>query len=208
MSVAGPRRAQLLTIGHSVLELPRFLASLALNSVTAVADVRSKPYSRFNPAFNRESLAAALKAAGIAYVFLGEELGARRAEPEAYRAGQARYDLIRTLPAFARGLDRVRRGIETHRLALMCAEKDPLTCHRTILVCRAMRDDSLDIAHILDDGSIESSEQAERRLLGLMKISTDDLFSDYEGLVQRAYDLQSERIAYSGSRDEQAEDEA
>ncbi len=185
----------LLTIGHSDYSLERFLSLLDQYKVTAIADVRSRPYSRFAPQFNRENLSGTLKAASVSYVFLGRELGARRAEKTAYRDGQAKYELVRQLPAYHDGLQRLRNGFAAQRVALMCAERDPLDCHRTILVCRSLRDE-IAIAHILDDGSLETTEQAETRLLRLVGLPPKDLFRQRRELVEQAYDLQSERIAY------------
>lgn len=195
-------RPRLLTIGHSNHSWPVFLDLLVRHGVTAIADVRSQPYSRFNPHFKRERLAELLKEAGLGYVFLGVELGARRSEPEAYdERRQARYDLVRPLPAFQRGLDRIRQGVATHQIAVMCAEKDPITCHRTILVCHALRDELFDrgpfeIAHILADGSLESMDEAETRLLALTGVPQHDLFADRAALIDQAYAIQAARIAY------------
>ena len=187
----------LFTIGHSDHEMGKFVSLLARHGVNAVADVRSQPYSRFNSQFNRELLAEALRQAGIQYVFLGRELGARRSERESYQDKQARYDLIERLPAFREGLERLRRGIAAHRLALLCAEKDPLTCHRTILVCRHLRSEPIDIQHILEDGSLETTEQAENRLLEVVGLPPTHLFLDRSELIEQAYDLQAEQIAYT-----------
>jgi uncharacterized protein (DUF488 family) len=169
---------------------------LKRHDITAIADVRSEPYSRFHAQFNREVIAGLLTKAGVAYVFLGRELGARRAERECYVDRQARYSLITELPAFQDGLSRVQRGMTAQRIALMCAEKDPITCHRTILVCRALRSDDLNIQHVLADGSIETSEQAETRLLEEVGLPPGDLFRDRRELVEEAYDRQARRIAY------------
>lgn len=194
-----PHKPTLFTIGHSDHELPEFMTRLSQHGINAIADVRSQPYSRFHSQFNREILAEALKRAGVHYVFLGKELGARRSERDSYRGKQAKYELISQLPAFLEGLDRLRKGLATHRVALLCAEKDPLTCHRTILVCRHMRTDPIDIAHVLDDGSLESTEQAETRLLDLVGLPPTHLFRTRSELIEEAYDLQSERIAYTES---------
>src|SRR4051812_41051246 len=88
------------SVGHSDHNIQRFIDLLLHNGISAVADVRSMPYSRFNPQFNREQLKAALKAVRIRYVFLGDELGARRSEPECYVEGKARYELIARTPRF------------------------------------------------------------------------------------------------------------
>ena len=95
----------LFTVGHSTRSLEEFLCLLAQNQVGAIADVRSSPYSRHMPHFNRDPLQAALKEHGIQYVFLGEELGARREEPECYVDGVAKYELIVKTTAFAKGLE-------------------------------------------------------------------------------------------------------
>lgn len=189
----------LFTIGHSNHEMSEFVSLLTRHGITAIADVRSHPYSRFHGQFNREVLAECLNRAEIQYVFLGRELGARRSERESYRENQARYDLIARLPAFREGLSRLRRGLITHRIALLCAEKDPITCHRTVLVCRHLRSEPIRIQHILDDGSIETMEQAEARLLEAVKLPSEHLFRPRSELIEEAYDMQAERIAYTES---------
>lgn len=194
-------RPTLFTIGHSNHEMPEFLSLIARHGVDVIADVRSQPYSRFHGQFNREPFAVSLKGAGIQYVFLGRELGARRTERDSYEDNQARYDLIGQLPAFREGLERLRRGLVTHRIALLCAEKDPLSCHRTILVCRHLRFDAIDIRHILEDGTIETHERAELRLLSKVGLPPDDLFCSRAELVEQAYDLQGKRIAFVESEE-------
>lgn len=186
---------QLFTIGHSNRPLAEFLELLRENHVTAIADVRSSPYSRWCPHFNREALKGSLNEAKIEYAFLGEELGARREEPECYRDDVAEYGLIAKTPAFARGLERVRKGAEKHRIAILCAEKDPLTCHRTILVCRQLRDE-LAIEHIVAPGKTETQVDAETRLLKLAGISQTGLFQDDAEKLNEAFDRQGAKIAY------------
>jgi len=184
------------TIGHSNLEFAKFVALLKQHGIHAVADVRSSPYSQFNPQFNREPLQRALREQGIAYVFLGEELGARRSEPECYVDGRADYSLIAKTPAFQRGLDRICQGAAKMRVAMMCAEKDPLDCHRCILVSPRLCERGFTVQHILDDGALESQEEAENRLTHLFDRSQFELFLSPRELIAEAYRLQSERIAY------------
>ena len=156
----------LLTIGHSNHALPQFLALLNQHGIGAIADVRSHPTSRL-PHFDGATLATALRGAGIEYVFLGQELGARRSEPECYEDGRVVYERIAGLPAFQHGLRRVRAALGERRVCLLCAEKEPLDCHRTILVCRYLRGPSVQIQHILADGTLEDHALTERRLLKL-----------------------------------------
>lgn len=192
---------QLFTIGHSALSIDAFIALLRQHQIEVVADVRSQPYSRWLPHFSREALRSALHDAGMQYVFLGRELGARRAEPECYVDGKAEYDRIAETPAFKDGIQRVVRGAAKYRVALMCAEKDPLTCHRTVLVCRHLWDHGFDIIHIHDDGHAETQSDAERRLMDEERFSAHQLpmFADDEGVgspLDQAYASRGAKIAY------------
>ena len=185
----------LFTIGHSNRSLEEFVELLRASGVTAIADVRSHPYSRHMPHFSWRQLSESLGKLGIAYVFVGEELGARRTEKCCYVDGQAKYELIEAAPLFQAGLDRIRKGAKTHCIALMCAERDPLVCHRTILVAKALRRD-FSIRHIISPGKIETQEDTERRLLRRWRMDGRRLFEDAAALLKHAYDLQSTEIAY------------
>jgi uncharacterized protein (DUF488 family) len=203
MALSLPQRS-LFTIGHSDHSADVFIELLRQHGVNALTDVRSSPYSGRYPQFNREALAAEAERAGIRYVFLGAELGARRSEPECYEDGKARYSLIARSPLFVQGLERVRQGVEEYRVALLCAEKDPLTCHRSILVCRHLRDSMSSIQHIREDGRLESHAELESRLLTLAGLSEADLFRSREELLEEAYDWQGDRIAYEEARPAEA----
>jgi uncharacterized protein (DUF488 family) len=172
--------APLFTIGHSNHAIEDFCALLERHAIALVADVRSTPYSRRNPHYNQSALEAALTARGIDYVFLGKELGARRNEPEAFDGDVASYERIAGLPAFREGVRMVREFTTARRTALLCAERDPLDCHRAILVARHLRGELHDgIGHILADGALESQEDLEQRLAALFHSDTGqrDLFS-------------------------------
>jgi uncharacterized protein (DUF488 family) len=191
----------LFTIGHSNHEASHFLSLLSAHGVSAIADVRSSPYSKYVPQFSKENIQNLLREAGLGYCFLGRELGARREEESCYVNDQARYARIAQLPLFRAGLDRILTESAGHRIALMCSEADPLTCHRTILVCRELRslNPGFGIAHILPDGSIESHDDALDRLIAIHKLEPE-LFgelSSHEGLVGHAQDLQADKIAYT-----------
>jgi uncharacterized protein (DUF488 family) len=129
---------EVLTIGHSTLPYERFLELLRRASVTAIVDARSAPYSRQFPQFNRETLSNELRANGIAYVFLGTELGGRPSERQFYHDGIADYERMSRSADFGKGLDRVVEVATKYRIALMCSERDPLDCHRCLLVGRAL----------------------------------------------------------------------
>jgi len=197
-----PRASDTLyTIGHSNHPLDSFLNLLRMHGVTAVADVRSSPYSRHNPQYNREPLQQSLQEGGITYLYLGAALGARCPDPACYHEGKVQFPRVARTQAFQQGLALVRAAMNGHRLALMCAEKEPLQCHRSVLVCRSLRKEPFSISHILADGSLETQADLEERLLRLMKLGQDDLFLDREQLIERAYDLLGSRMTGAGGVD-------
>lgn len=189
-------RHPVFTIGHSNLEIGKFVALLKEHGIQAIADVRSSPYSQYNPQFNREPLQKSLQEHGIAYVFLGQELGARRSERECYLEGRADYGLISQTPAFKRGIERVTQGAAKMRVALMCAEKDPIDCHRCILVTPHLRQQGLQVLHLLSDGSLEDHMQTEKRLLQIFALENKELFRSQDEVVAEAYKKQGEKVAY------------
>jgi uncharacterized protein (DUF488 family) len=185
------------TIGHSTHSIEEFLVLLNRHGIAAIADVRSQPYGRLDH-FNRESLSATLKAVGIEYVFLGQQLGARRQERECYENGIAIYERIVKLPAFQEGFSRLRRGAEKYRLAIMCAEKEPLTCHRAILISRCLKDSGIQVMHILADGTLEDHARTEKRLIRELDIGRTLFEPDLteSDLIERAYAQRGREIAY------------
>lgn len=187
---------QILTLGHSTHALEHFFSLLEQHKITAIADVRSSPYSGMNPQFNREPLTQSLKDAGIAYVFLGEELGARSDDPACYDDRKVNYDRLAETNAFTSGLQRVLDGSNTYKLAMMCAEKEPLDCHRTILVSRHLVASGAEVLHIHADGSIESHDHAVSRLRKQLRLSDAELFRTTGEIDAEAYERQGNRIAY------------
>ena len=175
------------SIGHSNHPIEDFLGLLRRMEISAVADVRSVPYSKRHPQYRKAPLARTLKDAGIAYVFLGKELGARPDDQSCYVDGRADYDRIAATDAFEEGLRRVEAGAHRHRIALMCAEREPLDCHRTLLVSRHLIRRAVPIQHILPDGSLESGQAAEERLATAVGLAADDLFFDAAERIEEAY---------------------
>lgn len=144
---------ELFTIGHSNHPLQRFVDLLVRHGIQLVCDVRSTPYSRFNPQFNREPLREALEERGIAYLYLGDSLGGKPRESGYPAADAARFALIATGDRFRAGLGRLVRESRAHRTAVMCAEKDPARCHRGLLICPNLPA-GVTVRHILADGSL------------------------------------------------------
>ena len=194
------------TVGHSNHTSEAFVALLQGRGITAVGDVRSKPYSRYNPQFDRETLHETLAAAGIRYVFLGEELGARSNDPACYLRGVVQFDKLTESPDFKRGLERVLAGAAQYKLALMCAEKEPLECHRTILVARRLCEMGATVMHIHSDGSLETQGEALSRLAKMLRVRDDamHLFRTPEDLMEDLYRMQEKRIAYEAASSAEA----
>ena len=187
-----------LTVGHSNRTLEAFVALLLQHGVTALADVRSAPYSRFNPQFNRKALDASLEAFGIRYVFMGRALGGRPDDPSCYEDGRVRYDRLAGTPLFREGLERIVDGAGRERIALMCAEKEPLDCHRTILVGRSLTERGVAVAHILADGALEPHDETMGRLLDSAGLPRQDLLQSREQLIEEALARRERRIAHAG----------
>jgi uncharacterized protein (DUF488 family) len=191
-----PAAFDLFTIGHSNHTIERFLALARGAGVTAIADVRSTPASRRYPWFNQARLAPLLAAEGIAYVPLGDALGGRPRDPRLYREdGAADYDAMARTDEFRAGLDRVADGARRYRVCLMCAEREPLDCHRCLLVTRALAERGFAVGHVLADATIEPHGQTEERLLKLAGAAAD-LFADRRQRLAAAYARRAGTAAY------------
>ena len=188
---------EVLTIGHSNHTIERFIELLCQHRVTAVADIRSSPYSQLHAQFNREALAAALKQEGIAYSFLGKELGGRPADKTCYENGRVQYMRVAATPIFRSGLDRVLAGVQSYRIALMCAEREPLECHRTLLVMPELEKAGITVLHVHADGRTESHSDAMGRLLDLFRLADEDLFRSRSELIEEACYRQQERVGFA-----------
>lgn len=187
---------KLFTIGYSPHTLESFLDAINKHHITAITDVRSTPYSQYKPEFNRDKIKDFLKKNNIAYVFLGDLCGARVEDPSCYIDGKVNYSLVANNSKFKEGLVRIQKGLQSYRIALMCAEKDPITCHRTILICRNLVSMNIQIEHILENGEIERHKESELRLMKLFNLNHPDLFQSEKQRLDEAYSRQGEKIAY------------
>jgi len=192
------------TIGHSNHTAEALVGLLQGCGIEAVADVRSRPYSRYNPQFDRETLKETLSKVGIGYVFLGAELGARSDVPSCYERGKVRYDRLAQTPGFQAGIARVEKGAAEMRVALLCAEKEPGECHRTILVARELARRGHMVRHVLADGSIVTQEAVMGGLMEAFRLQPNQghMFRSDDQVLDDAYRLQEERIAYEMEKDE------
>jgi uncharacterized protein (DUF488 family) len=186
------------TIGHSNREMSQLATMLRCYSIDAVADVRSSPFSKIHPQFNRDVLAASLALAKVEYVYLGKELGGRSSDRNCYVNGQVSYVRLAQTDAFKRGLERVRSGARKgYTIALLCAERDPLCCHRGLLISRQLCADGERVSHILDQQQIETHDESVTRLLEMTDLQSRHMFKSDAQVIDMAYDIQSIRVAYT-----------
>jgi hypothetical protein len=198
------------SIGHSNRSIDDFTSLLTAGGITCVVDVRSSPYSRRHPQFNRESIKTDLQLAGIQYLYLGDSLGARHSRPSVLTPdGKVDFSRVRLMPAFQAGIDRVISGIQKGLcIAIMCAERDPFDCHRFVLVSRELAGRGVRVEHILSPGQAISQQELERQLLekyGLHRYQPG-LFEQpkqKDELLAQAYGLRNRDIAYSAETVEQ-----
>jgi uncharacterized protein (DUF488 family) len=188
-----------LTVGHSTLTYEQFLTLVRSAGVTAIADVRTAPFSRHFPHFNRGTLQDELKADGIAYVFLGEELGGRPKENSYFRDGIANYEEMAKAPSFALGLKRLKDGAERYRIALMCSEHNPLDCHRCLLVGRALKEQGVSVEHIMSNGELRSQAVIEDDLLAMAGTNQDqvDFLATPRERLSEAYRHRAKKVAFA-----------
>ena len=189
-----PAHFDLLTIGHSNLPADGFVALVKNAGVTAIADVRSVPFSRRFPWFTGPTLAARLQSEDIAYLPFGDVLGGRPRDPALYRDGVADYERMAATAPFRAGLDRLGDAMGRLCLCLMCAEREPLDCHRCLLVARALAERGHALGHVLIDGTIEPHAATEERLLGRAG-GADDLFGGRADQLAAAYRGRAGKVA-------------
>lgn len=197
---------KLYTIGHSVHTVERFVDLLNKYDINCLIDVRSTPYSRFTPQYNISEIKKILQNDQKQYIFMGEEFGARRPDLTLYdSSGVLDFNKVIKSSLFQSGVKRVKTGLDKgFNIAFMCTEKDPIDCHRSILVGRAFDDEKFDVSNIHEDGSAETQEELIERLLNhyFPNRNQANIFDFLEGekkkedLVREAYILRNKDIAY------------
>ena len=158
---------QIFTIGHSNHSLDRFVRLLSDHGIERLVDVRTAPYSRYSPHFNRESLEAALRQHGIEYVYAGKYLGGRPSDPTCYRRRtlppdgsdylhEVDYPEVMKRDWFLRGIARLLALADERRTAIMCSEEDPAACHRHHLIATYLlaNHPDVEVQHIRADGTV------------------------------------------------------
>ena len=190
------------TIGHSNHSPEAFLSLLEKHAVDEVVDVRSSPASRYNPQFNHGVLSGALERVGIDYVFLGGELGGRPADRSCYdEDGRVDYARLADTDLFDDGMGRLVRAADERRVALMCSEKEPLDCHRTLLIAGALEERGVAVEHILADGTAERHDETLNRLIDTLKLPRNgDMFRTRDEVVVEALVRQASKVAFVDDR--------
>jgi uncharacterized protein (DUF488 family) len=194
------------SIGHSNHAPDRFVDLLRNAAVTAVADVRSQPFSRWLPQYNRPELERLLRQHDLGYAFLGDSLGGRPQLPSLYDDdGRVDYERVRATAAFQRGLGQLIEALADHRVATLCAEEDPLDCHRGLMIGPALIERGIAPIHLRGNGEQESTEALEQRLLAETGVGTgilDGLFAatiapeERRQLMAEAYRVAARRRAF------------
>ena len=193
------------TIGHSNHTSEAFLHLLMRHNIDEVVDVRSSPYSRYASQFNKEALARLLSEpphGPIDYAYSGQDLGGRPSDPTCYHPdGRVNYDRLADTDAFDVALRRLVHNADERRIALMCSEKEPLTCHRALLIARALTERGVDVRHILADGSLEPHIETMDRLIDLFKLPHHgDMFRSRDDVISDAIGRQAKKVAFVGRR--------
>lgn len=196
---------KLYTIGHSVHQVETFIGFLKTYGIDYILDVRSVPYSKFTKQFNKESIEKELFPSGISYFHMGEYFGARPSDKSLYnKSGYLDFEKVKKSAAFNKGVDNVLLGLDRgHVICLMCTEKDPIDCHRAILIARAFEERNIPVEHILSDGSLQTQEVLNERLIaryfpdaGQMSLFPDKSPTNSDVLIKLSYEQRNADIGY------------
>lgn len=184
------------TIGHSNLDISDFINLLLANKIELVVDVRSAPYSKLYPHFNRNPLEVSLTKNFIKYIFLGDSVGGRSNNLKDFSKGRVVYKKIAEKEEYVSSINTIIQNSSKYRIVLMCSEKEPLECHRTLLISRSIETHRVKILHIHRDGQIESQSEAIQRLLKIWKLDSPNLFGEDAERIDEAFTKQESKYAY------------
>lgn len=206
------------TIGYTAFDINDFIDVLKFNKITCLIDVRSSPYSEFYSNYNKGQLDVELKKNNILYRNYINSFGARQENSSYYHSkGYLDFNKFIVSEQFLEGVDKIEKGIELgYTFCLMCAETNPITCHRSIMVSRGLKDNNFDILHILKGGELLTHSQLEEQLLDKHFENRNQLslYSNYgendnsieteteEELLKLAYDKQNEIIGFRKNNEE------
>lgn len=192
------------TIGHSTHDIGKFIELLNKYKVNCLIDVRSQPYSRIAPQFNKDRLNSDLKGHEILYAHFEKEFGARHTKPSLLDAdNKVDFDKVRTSAEFKQGIRRLKKALDLgNTIALMCSEANPFDCHRFSMISYQLRKE-VEVSHILRDGNLKENGNLEKELLDKYNKKWDPLFVTEEQQIEKAYRLRGKDIAFSVEHDEE-----
>ncbi|NMB63522.1 MAG: DUF488 domain-containing protein [Spirochaetes bacterium] len=185
--------------GHFTHNNEKYILSITdidIESQAKKIDCGTYSHSAYVSHFNALELRNKLTEYNIKYLYLGKELGPRSDNPQHYINGKVQYHLLEQSQHFKSGIQKLVSGIQHFTIAIMCAEKDPINCHRSILICKHLPKE-INIFHILGDSSLEAHSDLEKRLVITHFGDTATLFNTYDELLKQAYLLQAQKIAYT-----------
>ena len=158
--------ARVFSIGHGGRSLDTLVAQLHQLEVPYLIDVRSSPYSKYQPEFSREPLCKQLEQRDVRYVFMGDLLGGRPGDPDCYDDdGKVDYQRCRTKDFFVRGIERLRTAhVKGMRVCMLCSEGKPWECHRSKLIGWVLQEHGITVEHVLPDGSLRTQDQVIEQL--------------------------------------------
>lgn len=194
------------TIGHSNYSIERLIEMLKYFGIDCVVDIRGTPYSKYNVQFDKETIKYTLTKAGFIYIYMAKEFAAKRINKQSYNEeGYSDFEKVIYEDDFIKGIERLKVGCEKgYKIVLLGAMQDPLRCHRSILVGRALRKSGFNVKHILDDYSIVSQEKIEEGLLDKYfsnrgQLTIDSLLGNEiseDEMVEEGYRLANKEIGY------------
>lgn len=172
------------TVGYGARTLDELISTIRTYDIAFVVDVRSAPYSRFKPEFSKDALERELKQRGLRYIYLGDALGGRPADPDCYVDDKVDYERVKQKAFYQAGIERLRaawqRGL---RFAILCSEGKPELCHRSKLIGESLAELAIPVAHIDETGQLRSQDEVIQRLTG----GQLSLFGDYEFTSRKRY---------------------
>ena len=194
----------LFTIGYGNLEIKNFIEIVKKNNIEIICDIRSQPYSSYSPAYSQEPLKKVIKENSIKYIFMGDSLGGRSEDMDCYENNRINYEILSQKKTFQDGLDRLLEGLNKYKIAIMCSEKDPEKCHRTLLVARYIKNKHSNIVHIHHNDSLEKHSEFEKRIINLNNKQQQTLLNleDEETTLSHVYKKLSKKAAYKRNDDE------
>lgn len=201
--------SEIYTIGYSGFQLENFINILKYYGINGLIDVRSNPVSKFYTAYNQQELSPSLKENAIAYRNYKAEFGARQIEQKYYPNGYLDFRLFAKSERFQEGMNRLINAMPMgYRFVLMCSEKDPISCHRAIMVAREFDDNNVSVNHIMADGNICTQKDIENRLVDLYfpnhnQISFFSPQLTWNEMVNESYIQQNIKIGYKLEQNEE-----